>query len=240
MTRAQAIALEYGLIGFLAVWGTVLVPQLLLQHARYGRVRPRGLIVSGLVTLYACLAVAVVLLPLPGPGTSPLPQPVQLVPLRWVADVAREAGRYGDPLATSALQQLAMNVLLFVPLGIIARTLLRRGARGTLLLGFAASLAIEVTQLTGNFGMVRPYRIFDVDDLMSNTTGALLGWVLATLYLLLRRGASTARDVSARDTVPVPTAVAAPRRVGPTVPAYAAPLAARPAGPPARPWPPRR
>ena len=45
------------------------------------------------------------------------------------------------------------------------------------MIGFLASLLIEVTQLTGIFGLYPcAYRFFEVDDLITNTTGTLLGY----------------------------------------------------------------
>ncbi|GAB3480747.1 VanZ family protein [Amycolatopsis cihanbeyliensis] len=236
MTSAQTFALAYGLLGFLVIWAVLLIPQILGQQARFGRVLPRRLARTALVTLYACLTVALVLLPLPGPGGGRLGQHIQLVPFQWTADVARES--VGNPLTTLAFQQLSMNVLLFVPLGIFARVLWRRGFTGATLLGLAGSAAIEVCQLTANFGTAPyQYRIFDVDDLMANTVGASLGWVLAALFLVLRAQARRADALSGATTQPL-TTPARPAR--PTVPAYAGQPAGHYAGPRAQPWSRRR
>jgi glycopeptide antibiotics resistance protein len=41
-------------------------------------------------------------------------------------------------------------------------------------------LAVELTQLTGIWGLYPcPYRQFDVDDLILNTTGVVIGFALA-------------------------------------------------------------
>lgn len=80
--------------------------------------------------------------------------------------------------------QIALNVLLFLPLGFFVRLVLHRGVVVTTLLGLAFSLAIETTQLTGVWGLFRcAYREFDVDDLIVNTLGALVGGLLAWLFL---------------------------------------------------------
>ncbi|WP_037354353.1 VanZ family protein [Amycolatopsis orientalis] len=203
MTNAQVTALQYGFIGFLAVWATILVPQLVLQFARYGRLRLRGLVTTAAVVFYACMALAVVFLPLPGPNSRRLEQTVQLEPFQWIADIHTELVKHGLPaadwFATQTFQQAAMNVLLFVPLGFFARVLWRRGLVGALAIGFAASLAVEITQLTANFGTAPfVYRIFDVDDLMTNTFGSGLGWLAGALLLALRPISSTLRVEPAR------------------------------------------
>ncbi|MEU6645024.1 VanZ family protein [Saccharomonospora sp. NPDC046836] len=242
MTSARETAFLYGLLGFLVVWATLLVPQLITQYARFGRIMPKRLVSTAAVALYGCLAVAVVLLPLPGPDTPRLRQTVQLVPFQWVDDVRTELATHHQPAAdalfTLAFQQVAMNVLLFVPLGLFARLLWRQGLARTVLLGFAVSLLIETTQATANFGTAPfVYRIFDVDDLMSNTAGALLGWIAAALFLTLRQLSSVAADAAEPATVPVP--VGRPRRVGPAAPAVAGHDAAPHAGLRTRPSRPR-
>jgi len=192
MTNAQVTAFTYGLIGFFAVWVTLLVPQLITHLARFGRVDLRRVGRTAAVTLYACLTLAVVFLPLPGPGTRRPGQTVQLHPFQWIEDIHTELLKHGlsasHALTTLTFQQVAMNVLLFVPLGLFARVLWKRGLIGTFLIGFTASLLIEITQLSANFGTAPfVYRIFDVDDLMNNTTGAVLGWLGGALFLALRK-----------------------------------------------------
>jgi glycopeptide antibiotics resistance protein len=143
------------------------------------------------VAVYVCLVAGVVFLPLPAPGARPPVHTIQLVPFQWILDVGRELRERGLSIAHAvsmpAFEGAALNVVLFVPLGIFARLLWKRGAVGTGLLGFACSLLVETTQFTANWGTAPfQYRLFDVDDLMTNTTGALLGWVAGALFLALR------------------------------------------------------
>ena len=198
MTTAQVTALTTGLLVFVAGWGTLLVPQLILHGARFGRIVVPRVASTAALVCYACLGLSVVLLPLPGPNTRHLAQTVQLVPFQWIADVRRElhGGSLIDAFTAPAFEQMALNVLLFVPLGIFARLLWRRGFVGAVVLGFACSLLIEVTQLTANWGTAPfQYRIFDVDDLMTNTTGAALGWIAGALFVALRASARRSETV---------------------------------------------
>ncbi|MNE47462.1 VanZ like family protein [compost metagenome] len=49
-----------------------------------------------------------------------------------------------------------------------------------ILLSFVLSLLFEVTQITGIYGLFdNPYRIFDVDDLITNTLGGIAGFRIA-------------------------------------------------------------
>ena len=72
----------------------------------------------------------------------------------------------------SQLKVIVLNILLFVPFGYLLPLFRKRADRWwkVLLCGFAASLTIELLQLVTRYGM------FDLDDLMHNTLGALLGW----------------------------------------------------------------
>ena len=81
---------------------------------------------------------------------------------------------------------MILNVALFVPLGMFARYMLRRGFLATVAIGFGASLLIELTQLTGNWGLYPcAYRFFTTSDLIANTTGAAIGALAAPLLSLV-------------------------------------------------------
>ncbi|PZU47006.1 MAG: hypothetical protein DI566_06760 [Microbacterium sp.] len=88
--------------------------------------------------------------------------------------------RAARSLTDFAVLQLALNVLLFVPLGFFLRVLGGRGIVVAFLAGLGVSFVIETTQLTGVWGLYPcAYRVFDVDDLLMNTTGAVVGSLLA-------------------------------------------------------------
>lgn len=80
----------------------------------------------------------------------------------------------------TALLLTVLNVALFVPLGWLAPALWPKygGWRQLAGLGFGVSLLIEVIQIFS-------FRLTDVDDLIANTAGALLG---LALYRLLPEG----------------------------------------------------
>ena len=88
--------------------------------------------------------------------------------------------------ATTVYAQLFFNIAMFIPLGFFTAGCLRWGLRATALSGFALSSFIELSQLTGNWGLAGfTYRTFDVDDIVNNTTGAVLGaaciWAVRTI-----------------------------------------------------------
>ena len=79
-------------------------------------------------------------------------------------------------------------MVLFLPFGVFVRLITHRGVVVATALGFAVSLLIEVTQLTGVWGVYPcAYRLFDVDDLLTNTLGAFLGALVSYPYAARRR-----------------------------------------------------
>ena len=76
------------------------------------------------------------------------------------------------PMITD-LKNTLLNILLFVPLGILLPFLWKRykTLKSTCLFGFCLSLSIEVLQIF-------TYRATDVNDIIANTLGTLLGYLL--------------------------------------------------------------
>lgn len=73
-----------------------------------------------------------------------------------------------------SLYEVIQNVLVFVPVGLLTPCISRRTDRWwkAALWGLALSLTVEIIQLLTHRGF------FDVDDLIDNTLGAGLGWLL--------------------------------------------------------------
>jgi glycopeptide antibiotics resistance protein len=117
--------------------------------------------------------------------------------------VARAFATYDHnpvPFATLALQfdggitrfelrQLVGNLGLLLPLGIYAPMLRRpmRSAPAVLVLAAGVSAAIELGQLSIATAYGFPVRVADVDDVLLNTIGALVGYAAWRLWTA-RRG----------------------------------------------------
>ena len=80
------------------------------------------------------------------------------------------------PGAQATRLGLVLNTILFMPVGFFLPLLWKRCEHfGRLLgLGFALSLWVELSQLLN-------WRITDIDDLIANTLGAVIGWLLYRL-----------------------------------------------------------
>jgi len=120
---------------------------------------------------------------------------VNLRPFEFVDDIRAAVAVSGRYLTDPTVLQVALNVLLFVPLGFLLRVLGGRGILVAGLIGLATTCLIETTQVTGVWGLYPcAYRVFDVDDLIANTSGALLGSVLAFAVPRKYRGADKTAD----------------------------------------------
>lgn len=172
------------------LFGGVLVPVLVLQSRRYGRLSLPRLLGAAAVSVYLVTLVAYTLLPLPSGDLDAWCAEhavgAQLVPLHSLADIRQQTAGL-DPRATltsTVVLQVVLNVVLFVPWGVLARRFAGLSLFGATVSGLLLSLLIETTQYTGWFGLVGcSYRVGDVDDVLTNTAGALVGAVLAPLLL---------------------------------------------------------
>lgn len=166
------------------------LPFLLTQYRRHGYIHKYRALMLYLLLLYLMNAVYLVLLPLPSSIHNEPPASgtyVQWIPFHFIWDVAIETTVRPDAPATywrllqeHAFLQAAFNVLLTAPLGIFLRLYFRRSWFACLLLSLCLSLLFEITQVTGIYGIYDyPYRLFDVDDLITNTVGGMLGFLSA-------------------------------------------------------------
>lgn len=151
------------------------LPILAYLYHRDGRLKLVSVVSTYLAVLYILGLGCFTLYPLPqgesGPGIT-YGIPWQLNPLAPIGDIARDG--------ISALPQIAFNVVFFIPLGFIAGRLLRWSLPKSVVVGLAASFFIEAAQGTGLFGIYRyAYRTADVDDLIYNTCGAAIGWLIS-------------------------------------------------------------
>ena len=153
------------------------LPVLIFQYRKFNRITFKRSLTTYIFILYLLALVSFTLYPMPdNPAVfcadyhlSP-----QLNPLQFISDIQNDGVR--------AILQIFMNFVFFVPLGFFARVLFRWRIWPTILIGFMTSLFIETAQLTGAFGFYPcSYRLFDVDDLLTNTIGCVGGYLLAML-----------------------------------------------------------
>lgn len=161
------------------------LPWVRVQYRRYGRLRGWSAILATGIVLYGCGVVAFTLFPLPTItpefcAVRAAHGMYQFRPFASLDDITAAASTWPARLRSGAFLQVALNVLLYVPLGFLLRYRWGRSLPVALAVGLAVSLAIETIQGTAVFGVYPcPYRLADVDDLLTNTTGTLVGWLVA-------------------------------------------------------------
>ncbi|MGC4018991.1 MAG: VanZ family protein [Muricomes sp.] len=84
--------------------------------------------------------------------------------------------------AFAVFTNLAGNILIFIPYGFFISMASRsRGFFMTLFYSFGLSLCVEVFQLITKVGS------FDVDDILLNTLGGVMGYILFSICNVIRR-----------------------------------------------------
>lgn len=165
------------------------LPYSIHQYRKYGYMPWSHTLVVYTFVFYLLCAYSLIVMPLPDDPSALVPgakQP-QLAPFNCVHEIIEgcatayaATGSVLSCLKVPALYQAVFNLLLTVPLGMYLRYFFHRTWRQTLIIGFCTTLFFETTQLTGDwFIFPAPYRLFDVDDLIVNTAGAMLGFALA-------------------------------------------------------------
>ena len=105
---------------------------------------------------------------------------------RYNLELFREIKRfiiYRDQLGAFAVfANLAGNILIFVPYGFFISMASRsRGLFKTLFFSMGLSLCVEITQLFSRVGS------FDVDDILLNTVGGVVGYIIFLICNAIRR-----------------------------------------------------
>ena len=220
------IPIEYAFIVFPFIAFILTIPFLIHQYRKFGSIPMLKSFCFYSMILYLLCAYFLVMLPLPsiekvasmtGPTT-------QLVPFQFIKDimvtVSFEITNINDLINVfkhSTMYTILFNIVLTLPFGIYLRYIFKKKWYHSIIYTFLLSLFFELTQLSGLYGIYpRPYRLFDVDDLMINTLGGLIGHILTPLVTffipsidkldekgykkgtkvtLIRRGASLVIDI---------------------------------------------
>jgi hypothetical protein len=182
------LAWLFGYVGLSATVATVATIIGAIALSLAGRRPTMSGIVLAALTLFF---IALTQLPVPDAATMSCPVPhttPRLVPFRFLS---RGVLLLSSPdtlplrLLDKGVLSALMNLFLCVGIG----SALAAGARRTVLfaLGFGLTLSatVELTQLTGFWWLFPcPWRLFDIDDIILNVTGVVIG---STIYPWLRR-----------------------------------------------------
>lgn len=181
----EPIKTAFLLFPFLAL--IITLPYLLFEYHKYGSVPfIRSSIIYTFI-LYLLTAYFLIILPLPNKkdiinlkNISP-----QLIPFSFLKDFinAFDINNIIVFFKSSIVYTTLFNIALTMPFGFYLRYYFQKKLPYTICLTFILSLFFELTQLTGLYGFYdKAYRLFDVDDLIINTLGGLIGYIITPLF----------------------------------------------------------
>lgn len=190
LTIIKYATLAFPLIAFLFT-----IPFILVEYHKYGSVSLFKSVIIYIFIYYLICAYFLVILPLPkisevAKMTGPT---MQLKPFDFVVDFLNKSSfrltnihTYLKVLRESYFYVPVFNIFLTVPFGMFLRYMFKCNIWKTIILTFLLSLFFELTQLSGLYFIYpRAYRLFDVDDLILNTLGGMLGYIIVKPILRL-------------------------------------------------------
>jgi len=197
-TYTQSILIAFFITIILSF--VLFIPWLIYTYRKYSYLSISKTIIMFSFIFYFLSALCLVLLPFPSTrDTCSLQSPdtvhTNLRLFQFVEDILKDSGVVLTNPSTwlaitkqQAFYQAFFNFLLLMPFGVYLRYFLqeRRYWKRAFILSFLLTLFYEITQRTGIYGIFNcAYRIFDVDDLLLNSVGALLGFFLAPIVWAL-------------------------------------------------------
>ena len=181
-----------GIAGGLGVFAVLLGPAMWLQRRRLGTVRPLRLVAVAMICVYTMSLAGLTIAPaydVEVTCRNRVGGVLRADPFHTVAEVLGlyRGGAGWLELATSfPVLQVAMNMALFLPLGLILRGVFRVDTTTSLAMAVLLSALIEVTQYTGAWGLYPcGVRIADIEDLIANSLGAWMGALVAPVLTRL-------------------------------------------------------
>lgn len=140
--------------------------------------------------LYGAWIASLTIMPLPfAAEASRISFQLNLIPVVRLYDSYKASlGASGPYFKTLFVLNGLGNIIVFMPLGIFLPWLISRivHLRQVITIAFIISLSIEIIQYISNFWKI--YRSADIDDIILNVTGAILGYLIfrAINFLVLR------------------------------------------------------
>ena len=168
------------------------IPFILNQYHKYGSINKLRSVIIYSFILYMITIYFLVILPLPSKEyvRSLTTAKYNLIPFSFITDFIKESSfvitdpkTYLEAFLHPSFYTVIFNIIMFVPFGMYLRYYFKCSFKKTLLLSFLLSLFFELTQASGLYGIYsRPYRLFDVNDLMINTLGGIIGYYIVGLF----------------------------------------------------------
>lgn len=176
-------------ISFPAIAIIFTIPYLIYNYKKYGSIMSLRLWIIYSFILYMLITYCLIILPLPSPEKTQALRGhhLQLNPLNLIFDIIKNTKiDLNHPKSFLTIFNnwgfltTVFNIFMTLPFGFYLRYYFQNNLKQVLIKSFLLSLFFELTQLSGLYFIYQGnYRLFDVDDLITNTLGGLLGFLLA-------------------------------------------------------------
>ena len=176
------------------------IPYLIYNYKKYGSIWSLRIWIIYSFILYLLCTYCLVILPLPSPEKAATlnTHQMQLLPFNFIFDILKYAkiqpanpGSYLTLISNPAFFATLFNIFMTLPFGFYLKYYFENNFKQVAIKSFLLSLFFELTQLSGLYFIYSGnYRLFDIDDLITNTLGGILGFGLATIlakYLPTRK-----------------------------------------------------
>jgi glycopeptide antibiotics resistance protein/uncharacterized RDD family membrane protein YckC len=165
------------------------------EYRKYGTFLLWRAVVLYSFVFYLLCAYFLIILPLPPRAevAQYTSQYLELRPFHFVQRFLQETVlNLHDPqtfvpaLRQNVVLEPVFNMLLFVPFGVYLRYYYKVSFKKVVLASFLLSLFFELTQLSSLYFIYpRPYRLADVNDLINNTFGGIIGYAVTPMLTFL-------------------------------------------------------
>ena len=179
------ISIKTAIIVFPIISLIFTIPFILHNYHKYGSISPFRVLIIYSFILYMITIYFLVILSLPNKSDVIQKEGmIRLIPLGFISDFIRETSfvlndpsTYLKALSEPCFYTVIFNLFMTIPFGMYMRYYFKYNLKETIILSFILSLFFEITQLTGLYHIYPyAYRVFDVDDLIINTLGGIIGY----------------------------------------------------------------
>ena len=80
------------------------------------------------------------------------------------------------------VREVVLNFLITVPAGLVLPYIFKLGRRGTWIAFLASGFGIEILQLSLGLITRVPYRVVDISDVILNSSGFILGYLIYRVF----------------------------------------------------------
>ncbi len=163
------------------------IPFVLHQYHKYGSINPFRVLIVYSFILYLVTIYFLVILPLPNKADVIYKSNmIKLIPFGFINDFIRESSfilttpsTYLKAIKEPCFYTVIFNIFMTIPFGMYLRYYFKCDFKKTLIISFILSLFFELTQASGLYHIYPyPYRVFDVDDLIMNILGGVIGYFI--------------------------------------------------------------